>query len=1668
MSKKQFKSQASSGRLGGFGSFGSAGFGSTQSSPLSYIQEPPDYSSISDANVAVAFKNLSKKDSTTKAKALEDIQSHISSAAEIEEGLLEAWVKLYPRLSIDSARRVRQLAHSLNGQICSKCGKRVAKHLSRITGPWLAGTYDNDRAAAKAAQDAFGAVFITPDKVGSLKQTFHSSIVEYCKEAVLRETVQTLSDERTVSNDDAEATYCRVVSTGISVITSLLTNLPDAEIATQQHIYDELFGDSKLWEFVTHSDPLVRRSVHRLVQCALSRQPQLIESHLKAVSTAYVYKGLSSDQLGSATDFLQTLTALTERYETIWTEAYSAKKPAISRFKQFLKRGSQSGNADFWKVASTLFTMIPSAILPQNYTEAKELLLAARDGVAGKNEKFYASAAWPAYYAFVEKVASDLSEEEREQLLDNCVMPLLRQYLQPSPETTQWAISGARAAPLVASAAKIPGLTSMIDNEWPKLANQLIETAKMSQPQQSKDFEKSQLHVASSGERWAAMRRELVAVLQESSSQTFLEADISIVKECIDLLRNRDGKPFGGAAVIEEIVKTGNSHLLQDSNFKAQLQTFFEVEDGSWVLWPCSRHLIRCLFALHKEAFFAQCFAAAVAQAFQLEPRESSLKMLLDLFPLNIPAEAAEVAKDDKNLHNLVQDVCKPGLHAPESELFLRLYQLGVLPGEVLHNVLSDLVASLSGVNDPTQASNTLLFFSLVPDTLLRDISTRPEGEHLLPSLLGLEQHSDELIANRAASVAAKLTAVSANQDTDAKFGVVLQNLERLSIKSLSVDAMEDLTHRLLGEERSIANPQDVLPNLETWTAALHAVIRPPKPSLALLSPLGGVVHLVQSELLGAKARVQADGEGLSQALRIAMYVAGLLRDTDLSDKLTESGEMRWSVVALLYLTVLLAEDNLSVLGTNALWDPKRASTAEPVVLDFITGAHAVLASFSQAMAPDLESDATSSTATSDYSAFSTALARFGQDEPARSPVQYYVALAKAKINADFFESHGYDADQSRASESILRQKRAGKDPLCIVACIAGLQQPLTGSQLVSRYCNELVADLTDLDVSDAQHEQKNLEQLIVLNSILNTQEDALATIAKQRLIFLVKRLVPALNAGTTSAITVEICKALTVLLPGMQDMYGEHWSTILAYILSFWMSVEVQMEKDVLSDDHVLHTNASLRFYATLRKLSQSEEPNDDLVDALKDSKAEIHDALIQLLKAANGASDEMHQPLMITHELLAREIARLPQSPLQDADELYPLLYTPSRPIQQAVFDLLHQHIPAAQEQVSLDAALDNKIAQLPDQLLSLIIEAPTLDALADASFDRAMPLPLQGYLYGWLLLLDHFNGSSFRVKTDYMDQLKEGTYMPGFLSFAFDFLGHSRGRPVDASKFDVREYIPDTEPSPEKDVQWLLAHLYSLALTHLPGLVKSYYLDIRSRQTSLAVESWTARYISPLIITASLQAVSEWAEKSVKEDPEYEKMTVKVGMRSKEVNVGYVVDEQTMAIKVILPEAYPLASAQVVGVNRVAVKEDKWLSWLRHCSIIVGQNGSIIDGLSVWRKNVTGALAGQSECAICYSVSLSMYSNLSGNQANCLVRSSTPSSNCRLSAVVSLNPSFYLRCVLTIHHSHLQAPVPLWMSLQVVQDQQREHLSAVPESFQFQLGVVRSEYWPKFCLC
>jgi hypothetical protein len=64
--------------------------------------------------------------------------------------------------------------------------------------------------------------------------------------------------------------------------------------------------------------------------------------------------------------------------------------------------------------------------------------------------------------------------------------------------------------------------------------------------------------------------------------------------------------------------------------------------------------------------------------------------------------------------------------------------------------------------------------------------------------------------------------------------------------------------------------------------------------------------------------------------------------------------------------------------------------------------------------------------------------------------------------------------------------------------------------------------------------------------------------------------------------------------------------------------------------------------------------------------------------------------------------------------------------------------------QEQISIEVALNKTTAQLPEELISLIIEVPTLSATNGTIWKSCMPLSLRGYLFSWGLVFDHFSGS------------------------------------------------------------------------------------------------------------------------------------------------------------------------------------------------------------------------------------------------------------------------------------------------------------------------------------
>ena len=145
--------------------------------------------------------------------------------------------------------------------------------------------------------------------------------------------------------------------------------------------------------------------------------------------------------------------------------------------------------------------------------------------------------------------------------------------------------------------------------------------------------------------------------------------------------------------------------------------------------------------------------------------------------------------------------------------------------------------------------------------------------------------------------------------------------------------------------------------------------------------------------------------------------------------------------------------------------------------------------------------------------------------------------------------------------------------------------------------CNELIADLTGLD-TEAKPEEgtclrkvtestccaltifkpgniltlTGLRQLVLLNAVLFSQEGITESIAKQRLIFFIKHVVPWIqDIDTPLPIRAEVCRALTSLLPLIGDLYGEHWGDILHALANSWQNTTALEEFESPSERYVL-----------------------------------------------------------------------------------------------------------------------------------------------------------------------------------------------------------------------------------------------------------------------------------------------------------------------------------------------------------------------------------------------------------------------------------------------------------------------------------------------------------------
>ena len=1573
MSKKQFKSSASAARAFTTTAPPAFGFASTtqsfgtSSSPLSYLNETANLSAISDSNVVVAFKNLSKRDATTKARALEDLQGlslDNNKDSEIEDAVLDAWTSVYPRTSIDSSRRVRLLSHTLQGQIAAKSGKRIAKRMPAVVGAWLAGTYDTDKGVAKAAQDALAQVFTTPEKRRTLWKAYRDPLLDFCRNIFDNESPGTLSDERIISPDEAKAKYHRVLTCAVSLLSGLLTDVGDEDFSKHETTYREILEHKRFWDNSVNEEVTVRRSMSKLLRGLLQSEQTRALLDMNLISVRYIAKGAGADHIGSAGDFVDTLIALTKADPLVWTSSWSDKKPVICRLHELVKRGSQGASLNYWSSILRLIQSLPTSALPQDLSSADKFMKAFHAGITKKDEpRPFIAEGLKAYVQVAPIIGTSLpSDAARSNLLRESVLPLFSQYVSPKVDGQKWDMPPSARSALVQDCMKFDDITRMLLNELSSLSTELTRSIKLSLPEQAREYARSQDDLAKAGERFATLIAALWSSSGHADRMSLEMPSASVLKEAFAAVQNRNGKPYGAAAVAAAIISKCRDLIEQANELKTTVQNFLIKQAASVYPSPSYAQIAAIVSAYEEnEMVFVTAWTACLNACLASQSKDR-FKMLTELLFCRTSISESEL----ENLGPLLAPEILPLIESVWNEDaewrdLLSLLSKSMIAAKLFGEPILERVTESLVEAGPTAsvALDGLRAFSKTSSSTLKDFLATDSGKKLLPNLLLLSETPDEQLSKEASELIPVVQGLLGSETSasgssgDAVVDVIQSGLSTAGATSVSIDTLVNHAKGLLSN-KMVDSMEKLLPDLATWAKRLDVFLaRPVDKSLAITSPFGGAVFLVHGADAVATTQIERDAETFSVPLRMAMYTTKLFSSVP-SESATHNPEL----AKLLTLTTALANDHLSVANASNLWSLNEPEIVSEVS-DFVSAAQQLLKSWHESDRSDIE-------------------------VVDMSTKSYYLTLAGSKLQSETEEATGAATSNIDDLEKRLKSARASGNTFSIISELYGHQVALADSTAVMRYCNELVADLTALDAEKMQ--ASGLSQLIILNIILTHYEDAGETIAKPRLSrFISKAVSWLLDEAVEDELVTELYRMMFYLFPLVSDMYGDYWKNILESIKS---NLELVTELPATNAPALVPSlHAAVRLFGVLRKVKSSEnskpedERNDDVIEAWNEYESQINAALIASLKVPRRISDEQHQPLMILNELLSRELTRIPTSKLSDAEELYPQLYSPSPAVQQAAYRLLHRYVPAKQEQISLDTVLEKKSARLPDELLSLILETPVAADLHEEDFERSTPLQLRGYLLSWLLVFDNFTKASHKVTNDYVESMKDADHLGGFLDFTFDFLGHAQRKPLDVSRFDITSYNTTTmQDSPLKDTQWLLAHLYYLCLRHFPSLTKNWWMGVKSRQKSMSVESWTAKFVSPLVCSTALETVVSWAstQETAHTSEEPGPLVIRVNHQSRELTAAYAMDDEgTNAIIVItLPPTFPLHNAKVTSPsqngNSITVDARRWNAWLLHSQAIIAfSNNSIIDGLLAWRRNVFGSLKGQTECAICYAV-------------------------------------------------------------------------------------------------
>ena len=214
--------------------------------------------------------------------------------------------------------------------------------------------------------------------------------------------------------------------------------------------------------------------------------------------------------------------------------------------------------------------------------------------------------------------------------------------------------------------------------------------------------------------------------------------------------------------------------------------------------------------------------------------------------------------------------------------------------------------------------------------------------------------------------------------------------------------------------------------------------------------------------------------------------------------------------------------------------------------------------------------------------------------------------------------------------------------------------------------------------------------------------------------------------------------------------------------------------------------------------------------------------------------------------------------------------------------------------------------------------------------------------GFLLSWRVILTLISAAGQELRPRYSEFLRIRGHLDQLLDLLFRLLPSS---PVPSPDYFCPELLPSSFPTSE--LEQLAGSCWVAVCRHLPALARHWWQE-KDRQAAAAVERLTSAVVTPLLWREETRAIAA--------APASENMSLRVRDSVREVVATYSIDEGSMELVVSLPANHPLGGLTVESGKRVGVDTGQWRKWmLQLTTFLTHQNGTILDGLDLWRRNV-----------------------------------------------------------------------------------------------------------------